>query len=475
MILILGLLILNSVSAEELIPCEMHQIFTIDDVGVVNVEFNTTAKSHLYCHFCTGFSLLRDYNISDISAYSITENISLSVINETRDDRTHIYTGPWKPLESEPYLTSIGFSSYGLLRKHAPKKHRLYWSYGNSSYDLPLKYKFRINKKFQYSKEDSNCLGCNISQEGDYTIVSTEGIAKNGTYFNASIVFEDFKPPSLDISKRVISRMPISVGENIVIYIVVRNFGDKVARNITIAPSVLPELKLIEEDSLVISELNPGKSEPLHYSLETLTPIGKRYLGSDEVKFYDVWGGEHSMLSDNPEINVEGKKIMLPGLGISVAEENFWWYLFNFIFGYCVLFYASVFRKKDREKKYKAWAHTPFFDKSILSSLLAGLNLVVAITVLLILLSMYIMITELLGWKLDLSYLPEKETLYFFLILSIPTTAFLFDGYIKRIFYGLSERLSFDNNKFWSWFKRIFKVVYVGLVILLILKWLFWH
>jgi len=425
-VLIMGVLFLNFASAEKA-PCEMHQIFTVDDVNVLRVRFNITANPPIHPSHCVPFRLRKEYNATNFSAYSITDNISLAVNNETENDSIRFYLEYWQSQrvpseEPEPHTVIIDFDSFGFIKESPLGRYNLYWNWGGVSYNLPLKYTFKINKKFQYHEEYSSCPQCNISQEGDYTIISVGGIAKNNSYFpdnKIHIAFKNFKPPSLKVSKRLVNPGSISVDENVIIHFTIRNNGDSIAKNITILPYDPPMFKPFDEQDLTMSELKPGDVHQLPYYLKALTRTEvEEYLGPDSVKFYDVWGRDYSIQSNGIGIRVEGKKITLPFLGIAVAEEKFLSYLYNFILGYCILFYIVVIR----QKQFDSWKSIPFFDKSIVSVVLAILNFAVVIAFSLILLVTYSMVAQLFDLESNLFELPEWTITYVFPILLYLTT-----------------------------------------------------
>lgn len=487
---VIGLVIFSSmVIAENLSFCEQHHIITIDDNTSAKLKiivFNNPQDKSIVK--CDGFTFPESWNITNLIAYEFESNRSLDIIRARNNSELSLWIN-WTSSGCEadkrcPFVIEFELSNY--IVQTYDEFYHFWWSWGNSGYDLPINYTFKLNKKFQYLEKItreykvSNIIverkiylstpAENILYQDNYTSITFNGKALKGEYFKVSGLFEDFKPPSLKISKEIKNPGVIYPEQTVVIVLTITNTGYAKAVNIRLKPKNDPTILVpIDESDTNISELDPNKIEKKHFYFKSLLETEGENIGADELEYYDVWGDRYSTTSNSPKISITKKKeeIVLPFINIPVAREDALYIFIVFVSGYLCSCFIIVFGGENREKQYyKLWKEIPFFDKVIISTVLAISNVVISGIFMLLLFTIISLLGTLGQNLIGIEYVHNPNIPEFLIYPSLIVGIFTSYAISKGILRWISRR---TNKRWGGYILRIITVLWIALIALFII------
>jgi len=446
LIIVLFFLVINlvvCVFSESFPLCNQHDVITIDDNSSVHVKKIISDLSY-GGNICANFTFSKTMKVSNFKIYAIPSNKSLPFNYSEKSDSVVI----------DVNTTSLDWTNYNPsyimefdLNDSIIKQQNNYffqWNWGNTTFDLPLEYTFKINRKYHF-------LGTlyvasdNLTYENNYTQISVKGVAKSGDYFPSVILFENFRAPNLELSKQIENRGSILLGDNVIVTLTIKNSGASKAINIKIIPSVPDIFTYLEPPNTSVPDLDPQREYRITFRFKSLIESTKE-IGKDDAEYLDEWGNNYSSTSGSPRIIIKREEFFqLPFIGISVQKDIALSVFFAFVSGYITFFCIlslSPESRDDRIKGYKNWKSIKFFDKFLVSSLLGGVNYTLAYVLMFLTFIPLFIITYFVQkyTPLTLSLIPSvlgDEWLYIYLILAVAVT--------WRIINISSKGLSMDH------------------------------
>lgn len=130
-------------------------------------------------------------------------------------------------------------------------------------------------------------------------------------------VYKEF--PRLEILKKL-DRITISRGDSVIVALVVRNTGNKIAKNVKIVDIVPDGFRLIDNPKLKklefsIDELKPEQEKMFNYIITASYP-GEYKTGDTKLLYYDLEGNSFEHIASGTSVRVNGE----PEIAISSVE-----------------------------------------------------------------------------------------------------------------------------------------------------------
>jgi hypothetical protein len=413
--------------------------------------------------------------VSNLKAYAIYSNKSLPLNFSETDDKFLIDVNTvsldWNN-SNAAYAIEFDWNESTVKQQN---NYLFQWIWGNTTFDLPLEYIFRINRKYQYVGTLFS-TPTNITYENNYTQIYIKGLAKKGEYFQSALLFENFGPPKLELTKRIENQGSILPEDNVIITLSIKNSGASKAINIKINPSVPDIFTYLELPNVSVPDLDPQREYRITFRFKSLIESTKE-IGADGAEYLDVWGNNYSSTSGSPRIIIKREEFLqLPFIGASVQKDIALSVFFAFVSGYITFFCILSLSPESgagRIKGYNDWKSIKFFDKFLVSSLLGGVNYFLAY-VLMFLTFIPLFILTYFAQKyvhLMLSLIPSvlgDEWLYIYLILAAAVTWSIFNLYSKGIIINrLYRRLRYIT------FNIVWKIVFALFIMDILLLLLF--
>jgi len=121
-------------------------------------------------------------------------------------------------------------------------------------------------------------------------------------------VYKEF--PRLEILKKL-DRVTISRGDSVIVALVVRNTGNKIARNIKVLDFVPEGFRIIDDPKLkrieyVIEELKPEQERMFNYIITASYP-GEYEIGDTKLLYYDLEGNSFEHIASGTSVRVNGE------------------------------------------------------------------------------------------------------------------------------------------------------------------------
>jgi len=138
-------------------------------------------------------------------------------------------------------------------------------------------------------------------------------------------VYKEF--PRLEILKKL-DRVTISRGDSVIVVLVVRNTGNKIARNIKVLDIVPEGFRLIDTPKLkkieyTIDELKPEQEKMFKYIITASYP-GEYKIGDTKLLYYDLEGNSFEHIASGTSVRVNGQpKITTSNIQYFNEEYNF--------------------------------------------------------------------------------------------------------------------------------------------------------
>jgi hypothetical protein len=475
LIIVLFILVINLVVcafSENLPLCNQHDIITIDNNSSVHIKKIISNVSY-GPNNCANFTFPTTWKVSNYKIYAIPSNESLPFKYTEKVDKfvIDVDTNSLDWVNSKPSY-AIEFDLNDSIVKQQ-NNYLFQWNWGNTTFDLPLEYTFKINKKYQFIGNlfpSQNLL----TYEDNYTQISIKGVAKKGEYFQSAILFENFGRPNIELTKQIENQGSIVPGDNVIVTLSIKNSGASKAINIKINPSIPDIFTYLEPPNTTVPDLDPQREYTITFRFKTLIESTKE-IGADTAEYADVWGTNYSSNSVSPRITIKrDESIQLPFIGVSVPKDNALSIFLAFVSGYILFFCVlslSPESANGRIKGYKEWESIKFFDKFLLSSVLGAINYFVAITLLFLTIAPFIILVFFSQkYHINLSIPPVfgDNWLYVYLIFAVFVTWSIVIEISKDISkHHICQRLrQLASN-------RILKILWVLIILNLLLLLLF--
>jgi len=229
----------------------VEQIFTFEESGIVHCEFfwdviNETSTS-TWLHKTMGVSNLQAYD------FNTTASLDFEVMdNEVGKFITIDHSSHHNLSESYRFILKFDREYYELDGGYI---YSFPWSWGNTSYEIPLRYIFKLPPL--YIEDFYNGTGHKNYIEKNQTVIIFEDNAPINEYFKVDIKFKKINPPRLTITKSI-NKASIQEGDPVTVTIKISNFYRgvydenlsyvTVARNIEINPSTQGIFEIEVED-----------------------------------------------------------------------------------------------------------------------------------------------------------------------------------------------------------------------------------
>lgn len=386
------------------------QIFTFNESDIVHIKFIDTISSQEYPLSNHVFGFAKSSNVSNFNAYDFNTSEALNyTFIITPGNSSNIITVNFpKPYLNYTFVLEFDYKN--------PYNAVFYWSWGNATYPIELKYIFRLpdnNEITQASKHYETIT------ENNSLLFVAEGTAHAKEYFDFQFNFGKIIPPNIFINK-VLSKTSIIEGETVIVTIDVTNIGGSKAKDLRIIDKY-PGIFNRESGSNEWSgDLEAGQTEKLEYTLKAKASEKNKNLDGTIAVYTDIWNlSRYTNVSNNVIVSIEKApaKLNLIVTEVSIPDELFPLLLYNFFVGYGILMWLFILKRTD----HKTWKDIPFFDKIIYSFSVGIINLGFA-AIIFVLLALFIP-------KLLLSTGIE----YFFVLVTVYPTVIIIDKLITSI------------------------------------------